>query len=276
MFRGGLDPRFAVVARPTVTAARSGLEWLDTETGHLFPLMPSESALSYPSVSADGTRVAYTTGTSTTISWKSLWTDPPSVLFSPRVFPNTPSTTRRAPLSLCTRPRPAEGRFVSGSLPRWPNASSCLSRIFPTRRARGDLPPPSSLQTGPSSHTTGTSTSGSRRRTAALRQSSPPRREESSQPSGPQTAPGSPSTLPDRPWAVWSRFVSALANPRSGSGRGLAVRSRQRGRLTAHGSRAVVSAWDSTWYLQTAASHASSARNTSLSPRGRATRSACM
>ena len=57
----GLDPRFAVVARPTMTAARSGLEWLDTETGHLFPLMPSESALSYPSVSADGTRVAYTT-----------------------------------------------------------------------------------------------------------------------------------------------------------------------------------------------------------------------
>ena len=45
-----------------MTAARSGLEWLDTETGHLFPLLPSESALSYPSVSADGTRVAYTTG----------------------------------------------------------------------------------------------------------------------------------------------------------------------------------------------------------------------
>jgi hypothetical protein len=57
----GLDPRFAVVARPTMTAARSGLEWLDTETRNLFPLMASESALSYPSVSADGTRVAYTT-----------------------------------------------------------------------------------------------------------------------------------------------------------------------------------------------------------------------
>jgi Tol biopolymer transport system component len=58
----GLDPRFAVVARPSSTAARSGLEWLDTETGRLLPLVSSESALSYPSVSPDGSSVAYTVG----------------------------------------------------------------------------------------------------------------------------------------------------------------------------------------------------------------------
>jgi Tol biopolymer transport system component len=58
----GADPRFAVVARPALTAIRSGLEWLDTQTGHLSPLISSESMLSYPSVSPDGSRVAYTVG----------------------------------------------------------------------------------------------------------------------------------------------------------------------------------------------------------------------
>jgi Tol biopolymer transport system component len=58
----GLDPRFAVVARPSSTAARSGLEWFDTETGRLLPLLSSESALSYPAVSPDGSSVAYTVG----------------------------------------------------------------------------------------------------------------------------------------------------------------------------------------------------------------------
>jgi Tol biopolymer transport system component len=51
-----------VVARPSSTAARSGLEWFDTETGRLLPLLSSESALSYPSVSPDGSSVAYTVG----------------------------------------------------------------------------------------------------------------------------------------------------------------------------------------------------------------------
>jgi eukaryotic-like serine/threonine-protein kinase len=58
----GVDPRFAVVARPSPTAARSGLEWFDTETGRLSPLMSSESALSSPAVSPDGSSVAYTVG----------------------------------------------------------------------------------------------------------------------------------------------------------------------------------------------------------------------
>jgi len=56
----GADPHFAVVARPSPTAIRTGLEWLDTRTGRLSPLLPSESALSYPSVSPDGSSVAYT------------------------------------------------------------------------------------------------------------------------------------------------------------------------------------------------------------------------
>jgi eukaryotic-like serine/threonine-protein kinase len=58
----GVDSRFAVVARPSMTATRSGLEWIDTETGRLSPLISSESALSSPSVSPDGSRVAYTVG----------------------------------------------------------------------------------------------------------------------------------------------------------------------------------------------------------------------
>ena len=58
----GRDPRFAVAARSTLTATRSGLEWLDTETGRFSSLVTSESVLTHPSVSPDGTRVAYTVG----------------------------------------------------------------------------------------------------------------------------------------------------------------------------------------------------------------------
>jgi Tol biopolymer transport system component len=58
----GADPRFAVIARPSPTAIRTGLEWLDTRSGRLSPLLSSESALSYPSVSPDGSSVAYTVG----------------------------------------------------------------------------------------------------------------------------------------------------------------------------------------------------------------------
>ena len=58
----GRDPRFAVVARPSLTATRSGLEWFDTETGRLLPLLPSESTLTFPSVSPDGSKVAYGAG----------------------------------------------------------------------------------------------------------------------------------------------------------------------------------------------------------------------
>jgi hypothetical protein len=58
----GLDPRFAVVARPSPHAIRFGLEWFDTETGRLSPLLSSEGTLSYPAVSPDGSSVAYTVG----------------------------------------------------------------------------------------------------------------------------------------------------------------------------------------------------------------------
>ena len=57
-----VDPRFAVVARPSATTIRSGLEWLDTETGQRSPLLSSENVLSYPSISPDGSSVAYTVG----------------------------------------------------------------------------------------------------------------------------------------------------------------------------------------------------------------------
>jgi WD40 repeat protein len=60
----GPDPRFALVARPSPTAIRTGLEWLDTRSGRVSPLLLSESALSYPSVSPDGSSVAYTVGDS--------------------------------------------------------------------------------------------------------------------------------------------------------------------------------------------------------------------
>jgi serine/threonine protein kinase/Tol biopolymer transport system component len=53
------DPRFAVAALPSVPDVRSGLQWLDTNTGDLSPLVSSESVLSYPKVSPDGSRVAY-------------------------------------------------------------------------------------------------------------------------------------------------------------------------------------------------------------------------
>jgi dipeptidyl aminopeptidase/acylaminoacyl peptidase len=58
----GVDPRLAVVARPSQSSTRAGLQWFDTETGRLTPLISSESILSYPAVSPDGSRVAYTTG----------------------------------------------------------------------------------------------------------------------------------------------------------------------------------------------------------------------
>jgi serine/threonine protein kinase/Tol biopolymer transport system component len=53
------DPTFAVVAQPSIIGARTGLQWLDTGTGRLAPLIPSESVLSYPAVSPDGATVAY-------------------------------------------------------------------------------------------------------------------------------------------------------------------------------------------------------------------------
>ena len=58
----GRDPRFAVAARSSLTATRSGLEWFDTETGRFSSLVSSESVLTSPSVSPDGTSVAYTAG----------------------------------------------------------------------------------------------------------------------------------------------------------------------------------------------------------------------
>lgn len=60
----GGDPRFAVVARTSGAAGRTGLEWLDTDTGRLSALISSESALSYPSLAPNGSSVAYTAGES--------------------------------------------------------------------------------------------------------------------------------------------------------------------------------------------------------------------
>jgi eukaryotic-like serine/threonine-protein kinase len=54
-----VDPRFAVVAQPLRQAVRTGLQWLDTDTGRLTPLLSSENTLSFPAVSPDGSRVAY-------------------------------------------------------------------------------------------------------------------------------------------------------------------------------------------------------------------------
>ena len=53
------DPRFAVVAQPSLEATRTGLQWLDTETGRLAPLLTSENMLSSPAVSPDGSSIAY-------------------------------------------------------------------------------------------------------------------------------------------------------------------------------------------------------------------------
>jgi Tol biopolymer transport system component len=53
------DARFAVIAQPSPDAARPGLQWLDTETGRLSPLVSSENVLSYPAVAPDGSSVAY-------------------------------------------------------------------------------------------------------------------------------------------------------------------------------------------------------------------------
>jgi Tol biopolymer transport system component len=53
------DGRFAVVAQPTFTATRTGLQWLDTNSGQLAPLLSSENILSFPKVAPDGSRVAY-------------------------------------------------------------------------------------------------------------------------------------------------------------------------------------------------------------------------
>ena len=212
----GLDPRFAVVARPTVTAARSGLEWLDTETGHLSPLLSSESALSYPSVSADGSRVAYTIGDIDYDLVESLWTDLPFVLSSPRVFPNTRSITRRGP-RVRVHARPAEGRFVSGS--RHAGRTGCRVSVgFSRPEGSVEICRRRFSPDGTKLAYNRNFTSGSRRRTAALPQSSPPRRPESLQPNGPRMAPGSPSITRDLSSRAWSRFASALVNPRSGYG----------------------------------------------------------
>jgi serine/threonine protein kinase/WD40 repeat protein len=53
------DPRFAVVAQPLRQAVRTGLQWLDVDSGRLSPLLSSENTLSYPAVAPDGSKVAY-------------------------------------------------------------------------------------------------------------------------------------------------------------------------------------------------------------------------
>jgi Tol biopolymer transport system component len=54
-----INPRFAVAAQPLRQAVRTGLQWLDTDTGRLMPLLSSENSLSFPSVAPDGSKVAY-------------------------------------------------------------------------------------------------------------------------------------------------------------------------------------------------------------------------
>lgn len=54
-----MDPRFAIVAQPLHQAVRTGLQWLDIESGGLTPLLSSENTLSFPAVAPDGSRVAY-------------------------------------------------------------------------------------------------------------------------------------------------------------------------------------------------------------------------
>jgi Tol biopolymer transport system component len=54
-----MDPRFAIIAQPLHQAVRTGLQWLDLETGRLTPLLSSENTLSSPTVGPDGSRVAY-------------------------------------------------------------------------------------------------------------------------------------------------------------------------------------------------------------------------
>ncbi|HXW05597.1 MAG TPA: protein kinase [Vicinamibacterales bacterium] len=58
----GTDPSFAIAARPSTTATRTGLEWLDIETGTLRPLISSEAMLSFPALSPSGSSAAYTVG----------------------------------------------------------------------------------------------------------------------------------------------------------------------------------------------------------------------
>ncbi len=55
------DSRHAVVAQPDLMGRRTGLQWFDTDTGQFTTLMPSESVLSHPAVSPDGSTVAYVT-----------------------------------------------------------------------------------------------------------------------------------------------------------------------------------------------------------------------
>ncbi len=55
------DSRHAVVAQPVLMGRRTGLQWFDTDTGRFTPLIPSESMLSEPAVSPDGSTVAYVT-----------------------------------------------------------------------------------------------------------------------------------------------------------------------------------------------------------------------
>jgi Tol biopolymer transport system component/tRNA A-37 threonylcarbamoyl transferase component Bud32 len=55
------DGIHAVVARRGYGTTRLGLEWQDTRSGRLLPLVSSESKLTLPAVSPDGSRVAYVT-----------------------------------------------------------------------------------------------------------------------------------------------------------------------------------------------------------------------
>lgn len=53
------NPRYAVVAQPALMGGRTGLQWFDTDTGRFTPLISSESVLSLPVVSPQGSTVAY-------------------------------------------------------------------------------------------------------------------------------------------------------------------------------------------------------------------------
>ena len=248
------DPRFAVVAQPSLEATRTGLQWLDTETGRLAPLVTSENMLSFPAAAPDGSSVAYVANeVDYDLAVIPLDGSPIRPLLGSRLVEHSVHYSPRADEFAYMRAGEESEIHVrqpSTLAERMVVSRADFGKQAATVTVSRRLP---SLPMARRSLTTRVSRSGSHRPTAGRLRSSRGTAANSLR-SGRLTAPGSPTTPQRRRLVDWSSsawaptaspfaFVLECADPWL-----------RRGRLTAHGSRAAGIQWGSTSFLPLVAS----------------------
>jgi WD40-like Beta Propeller Repeat len=271
----GADPRFAVIARPTQTAIRTGLEWLDTRSGRFSPLLSSESALSYPSVSPDGSSVAYTVGdTDFDVVEIPLDGSPIRPLLASRLPEHSVHFSPRSPEFAYTAAGQAEEIRI-----RQP--ATLAERVVVSRADFAQSPNPPRFVAAAFSPD-GTKLAYNRGFEIWISPSNGGAPAKLTRESGEFGAEWSPdgawlrSATRARSTPGWSRFVWGPAPRKSVCGGVSAAWRRRPGRPMARGSRAVGNRWDSIWFPQTAARRANSARSSSRSRCGPAMGIGCM